>query len=147
MVVPGGRESSMTTSAADTPSASSVEAFSTHGYVVLPSFLTPDECDALRSEVDVWHDGGLRDASIARCVGGSRNPPDTMEIDMPHHGSLVGHPRLMALLKQLMGEVFAFHHMHSTATIRPSPARSGTMTTSSGRRPRARTRWCMHFTT
>lgn len=110
----GVAERPVATSATDALSADGVQAFHDRGYIVLPAFLSRDETEPLMREVDSWLDDGLREASIACCVGASRRPPPTMELEMPRHGSLVSHPPLMGLLRQLMGPVFAFHHMHST---------------------------------
>jgi hypothetical protein len=35
-----------------------------------------------------------------------------LEIEMPAHGELIGHPPLMALLRRLIGTDFAYHHLH-----------------------------------
>jgi Phytanoyl-CoA dioxygenase (PhyH) len=98
----------------DPLSAERVASFVDRGYVVLPSFLSRGEVDGLKREVDSWLDDGLREASIECALRPSRTPPPTMELELPRHGALVSHPPLMAVLSQLLGEVFAFHHMHST---------------------------------
>jgi hypothetical protein len=94
--------------------AEQVESFADRGYVVLPSFLARTDLDVLKREVDVWLDAGLREASIECCLRASRTPPPVMELELPCHGALLGHPPLMAVLTELIGDVFAFHHMHST---------------------------------
>ncbi|HET6858410.1 MAG TPA: phytanoyl-CoA dioxygenase family protein [Streptomyces sp.] len=84
------------------------------GYLVLPDFLPAELVCRLESEVDRWVDSGLRQLSISSCVEPEKHgPPPLMEIEMQAHGELAGHPPLLELLAQLMGPVFAFHHMHS----------------------------------
>ena len=100
-----------------------VASFAQRGYLVLPSLLAQATVTKLKHEVDRWVDTGLREASIARCTQPtSRNPPDVMELELDGHGSLIGHPPLMAILEQLVGPRFAFHHMHS---IRQDPGLAG----------------------
>lgn len=92
-----------------------VDGFADRGYLVLPSFLPPAEVQRLIGEVDHWTASGLRDASIACAVeASSRRPPEVMELELSRHGRLIGHPPLMGILEQLLGPVFAFHHMHSS---------------------------------
>lgn len=91
-----------------------LDRFSDLGYLVLPAFLPADLVTRLKAEVDRWVDTGLRTRSIASCVDPeSFGPPPLMELEMPAHGELIGHPELLELLAQLMGPVFAFHHLHS----------------------------------
>jgi ectoine hydroxylase-related dioxygenase (phytanoyl-CoA dioxygenase family) len=90
---------------------SRVAAFRDDGYLVLPSFLPVSLVDALRTEVDHWVDAGLRARSIEACIRGHR--PPVIELEMDEHGWLISYPPLMAILTQLMGPAFAFHHMHS----------------------------------
>ena len=87
--------------------------FHDSGYLPLPAFLSDAFVDELREEVDVWVDSGLRAASIACTKASSLEPPPVMEIDMDAHGRLASHPPLLAILAQLLGPDFAFHHMHS----------------------------------
>lgn len=97
--------------------------FDLHGYVVLASLLSEDALATLKQEVDRWVDTGLRDASIAVCANPtSRNPPEVMELELGEHGWLISHPPLMAILEQLLGPGFAFHHMHS---VRQDPGIGG----------------------
>jgi phytanoyl-CoA dioxygenase PhyH len=92
-----------------------VDAFEDRGYLVLPSFLPPGEVEALIGEVDRWTGSGLRDASVACAIeAATRKPPAVMELELAHHGWLISHPPLMRILEQLLGPVFAFHHMHSS---------------------------------
>ena len=85
--------------------------FNTNGYIILPSLLTSDLVDKIVSEVDVWVDNGLRQKSIAKAR--STTPPAIMEMDLEEHGKLISHPPMMSILEELMGPVFAFHHLHS----------------------------------
>lgn len=88
-----------------------VEDFHTKGYLVFPSFLGGDLVKTLMEEVDTWVDTGLRQQSIAQCR--SPYPPEVTELDLGQHGWLVSHPPVMAILEQLIGPAFAFHHLHS----------------------------------
>ena len=88
-----------------------VEDFDAKGYLVLPSFLAPGLVKSLMEEVDRWVDTGLRQQSIAQCR--SLNPPEFTELDLREHGWLVSHPPVMAIMEQLIGPDFAFHHLHS----------------------------------
>lgn len=89
-------------------------AFAEDGYLVLPRFLPEDCLAALEREVDRWVDEGLRAQSIACCIGdsGSVRPP-VLELELSEHGKLISAPPIMAILRQLMGPRFAFHHLHS----------------------------------
>jgi hypothetical protein len=103
--------------------ATQLDRLSELGYLVLPAFLSSDLVARLESEVDRWIDTGLRARSIASCVDPeSFGPPPVMELEMEAHGELVGYPALMAVLAQLMGPAFVFHHLHSD---RRSPGATG----------------------
>ena len=91
-----------------------ISAFSEDGYLVLPSFLSIEFVETLKREVDRWVDEGLRDRSIAYCHNKTRQPPPLMELELGEHGWLISYPPLMTILTQLMGPVFAFHHLHSS---------------------------------
>jgi hypothetical protein len=86
--------------------------FTTHGYLVLPEFLPGELVATLSQEVDRWVDEGWRADSLAYCRE-SVGHPVIMELELGEHGMLITHPPLMEILKQLLGPVFAFHHMHS----------------------------------
>lgn len=90
-----------------------INAFIEQGYLVLPSFLPVELVTMLKQEADRWIDEGLRDRSIAYCRSQIRHPPPLMELELEAHGWLISYPPLMAVLTQLMGSVFAFHHLHS----------------------------------
>ncbi|MFE4059289.1 phytanoyl-CoA dioxygenase family protein [Streptomyces sp. NPDC059096] len=90
-----------------------LEQFEERGYLVLPGFLPSASLDRLEREVDLWVDSGLRQKSIDAC----REPqaygtPDVLEIQLEAHGELAVHAPLMALLSEVMGPSFVFHHMH-----------------------------------
>lgn len=93
--------------------ARQISEFAECGYLVLPSFLPTKLVASLKREVDRWVDEGLRDQSIACCRSQTRQPPPVMELELGEHGWLISHPPLMAILTQLMGSTFAFHHLHS----------------------------------
>ena len=94
--------------------ATQLERFTELGFLVLPEFLSADLTTRLEAEVDRWVDTGLRASSIASCVDPeSFGPPPVMELEMAAHGELIGYPSLMAILAQLLGPTFAFHHLHS----------------------------------
>ena len=75
--------------------------FETRGFLVLEGFLTVLECRPLEDEVD---------ALTARRAAGER----PMVVDYPGLALLTSHPRMMALVGQLMaGRAFAMHHIHA----------------------------------
>ena len=75
--------------------------FETHGLLVLEGFLSAHECRPLEDEVD---------ALTARRAAGER----PMLVDYPALALLTSHPRMMALVGQLMaGRAFAMHHIHA----------------------------------
>lgn len=75
--------------------------FETRGFLVLDSFLNAHECRSLEDEVDVL---------TARRAAGER----PMVVDYPALALLTSHPRMMALVGQLMaGRAFAMHHIHA----------------------------------
>ena len=75
--------------------------FETQGFLALEGFLDADECAPLEEEVD---------ALTARRAAGER----PMVVDYPALALLTSHPRMMALVGQLMaGRAFAMHHIHA----------------------------------
>jgi Phytanoyl-CoA dioxygenase (PhyH) len=95
-------------------SAAQAAQFAELGYLVLPGFLPAGLVSRLKPEVDRWVDGGLRTSSIAACVEPEKNGlPPVLELELPAHGELLAHAPLMAVLAQLLGPRFVFHHMHS----------------------------------
>ena len=94
--------------------AAQLAAFAEHGYLVLPRFLPEELVAALRTEVDCWVDEGLRARAIACCLHTDAiEQPPVMELELGEHGRLISYPPLMAILEQLLGPVFVFHHLHS----------------------------------
>lgn len=68
--------------------------FNQQGYLILPSFLPPEKCKALRAEADT------KEAHLPAYL--------------PEHASLVAWLPLMDIASKLMDKKdFAFHHMHS----------------------------------
>jgi ectoine hydroxylase-related dioxygenase (phytanoyl-CoA dioxygenase family) len=92
-------------------SAQQLAMFADCGYLTLPSFLSKELIGMLKNEVDHWVDSGLRKKSIAGCK--DIDPPPVMELELGEHGWLISYPPLMAILTQLMGPKFTFHHLHS----------------------------------
>lgn len=75
--------------------------FETRGFLVLEGFLTAHECRPLEDEVD---------ALTARREAGER----PAVVDYPALALLTSHPRMIALVGQLMaGRAFAMHHIHA----------------------------------
>ncbi|MEJ3744820.1 phytanoyl-CoA dioxygenase family protein [Actinomycetes bacterium KLBMP 9797] len=100
-----------------------VAEFHRSGYLILPGFLPADLVGRMRPEVDRWVDEGLRARSIACSVDpDTHGLPPVLELELPAHGDLITHPPLLAVLAQLMGPRFAFHHLHSD---RQEPDRPG----------------------
>lgn len=109
-----GIETSLLTPLVAEPlNARQISEFAERGFLVLPSFLPTKLVESLKHEVDHWVDGGLRNQSIVCCHMKTRQPPPLMELELGEHGRLISHPPLMAILTQLMGSIFAFHHLHS----------------------------------
>ena len=104
----------LTSLVAEPLNATQLSAFADRGYLVLSSFLPSELVATLKPEVDRWVDGGLLDEATAYCLKGLRQPPPVMELELGEHGWLIGYPPLMAILAQLMGPIFAFHHLHSS---------------------------------
>lgn len=95
-------------------STDQIEHFDMHGFIILPGFLPPDLVARLKAETDRWVDDGLRARSIACCLDPAANGlPPLVEVEMPAHGALVAHPPLLRILRCLMNDEFAFHHLHS----------------------------------
>ncbi len=94
--------------------SSQLEEFQELGFLILPSFLPSELVESLKPEVDYWVNKGLRKESIAHVKSiKDSSPPPIMEIELKEHGWLISYPPLMSILSQLMGPVFAFHHLHS----------------------------------
>ena len=75
--------------------------FESEGLLVLEGFLDADECAPLEEEVD---------ALTARRAAGER----PMVVDYPALALLTSHPRMIALVGQLMANrPFAMHHIHA----------------------------------
>ncbi|NEQ82578.1 MAG: phytanoyl-CoA dioxygenase family protein [Moorea sp. SIO2I5] len=98
-----------------------ISAFTKDGYLILPSFLSPSLVTTLKEEVDYWVDQGLRAQSIEYCCQMRRDKPPVIEMELGEHGWLISYPPLMAILTQLMGAKFAFHHLHSSRSDAGAP--------------------------
>ncbi|MFD4356208.1 phytanoyl-CoA dioxygenase family protein [Nocardia sp. NPDC058518] len=88
--------------------------FAESGYLIVPGLIPDELCARVLPEVDRWVDQGLRARSIDSC----RDPatfgiPPVMELELPAHGEILTHRPLMAILSQLLGPDFVFHHLHS----------------------------------
>lgn len=100
-----------------------VDQFTKLGYLILPAIVDDDLVCKLRPEVDHWVDDGLRAASIAHCLDPDSDRTDpVLELELPAHGEIIAYPPLMAVVAQLLGRKFAFHHLHSD---RQAPDRPG----------------------
>ena len=77
------------------------ETFRKEGYLIFESLFSPEECEAVKGDID-----GLE---TARRSGGS--PP--WPVETPHLGPLVSDPRVMEVVEAVMGPGFAFHHLHA----------------------------------
>ncbi|MBA2481727.1 MAG: phytanoyl-CoA dioxygenase [Planctomycetes bacterium] len=75
------------------------------GFVVLERFLSPDKNQRLKAEIDEY-----LACDRAR-----------MPFEFPEHGRLIGDPALMPLITSIMGEGFAFHHLHTARHDAGSP--------------------------
>ncbi|WP_431870706.1 phytanoyl-CoA dioxygenase family protein [Nocardiopsis eucommiae] len=88
--------------------------FTESGYLVLPGFLPAPLVGRLLPEVDRWVDEGLRERSIAACLEPeAHGTPPVLELELPAHGELLTHEPLLAMISDLMGPSFVFHHLHS----------------------------------
>jgi hypothetical protein len=77
------------------------EAFLKEGYLIFESLLDPEECAAVKADIDALE--------AARRSGG----PAPWPVEYPHLGGLVSDPRVMGLVEAVMGQGFAFHHLHA----------------------------------
>lgn len=93
---------------------SNTERFEREGFLVLPGLVPRDLAHAVEAETDRWVDDGHRAKSI-QCVADPDNhgAPPLVEVEMSAHGQLLVYPELMAVIDQLIGPSFVFHHMHS----------------------------------
>ncbi|MFD4256798.1 phytanoyl-CoA dioxygenase family protein [Streptomyces sp. NPDC058534] len=104
--------------------AADIKQFDEDGYLVLPGFLPAPLVERTKAEVDHWVDSGLRERSIASAVSPEAHGiPPLMELEMEAHGRLLVHPPLLAVLAQLLGPAFAFHHLHSDRRPPGSPGK------------------------
>lgn len=101
--------------------ADQLHQFDQSGYVVLPAFLDATEVAALRPEVDAWTDIVRAQRNRPERTRPQDKPP-CIQLELPCHGQLIGHPRVMAITTQLMGTGFAYHHLH---TARHDPGTPG----------------------
>jgi len=91
--------------------ADQVARFHDQGYHILPAFL-PDDLNArLKAEVDQFM--ADQKAPIDPYAKGPK-PLKKMQLEYHEHGFLLTEPRLMAILRQLMGgSEFSLHHLHT----------------------------------
>ena len=94
---------------ADVLTEQEVGHFHAFGYVVLRAALSPQEVVELRSAYDRVVAG---EAAEVRDTG-------TLNVDRPHEAEqafldLIGHPRLMAAMRQIDGTEFLFHSAQAT---------------------------------
>ncbi len=95
--------------------AAQLSQFHELGYVVLERFLDDELNQTLKSEVDRWASGGALDPYAAPTAPTAPAADDKprLQLDLPEHGRLISHPPLMTMLAQIMGEGFAYHHLHT----------------------------------
>jgi hypothetical protein len=91
-------------------SPSDRERFERDGYLVFERFLDDDMRLRLIGEVDQWAAGGIEDAYAPR----EARAVERVQLALPEHGWLVSHPPLMAIVEELLGPGFAYHHIHTT---------------------------------
>jgi len=77
------------------------ETFRKEGYLIFESFFSPEECAAVKADIDALE--------AARRGGG----PAPWPVEYPHLGSLISEPRVMEIVEAVMGPGFAFHHLHA----------------------------------
>jgi hypothetical protein len=77
------------------------ETFRKEGYLIFESLFRPEECEAVKADIDAME--------TARRSGG----PALWPVEYPHLGALVSDTRVMALVEAVMGPGFAFHHLHA----------------------------------
>jgi ectoine hydroxylase-related dioxygenase (phytanoyl-CoA dioxygenase family) len=92
--------------------AAQLKQFEERGYLVLERFLGDDLVARLKAEVDQWVElaRGADDRYAAPATTPKRNH---LQLEQPEHGLLISHPPLMAMLEQLMGTGFGYHHLHT----------------------------------
>ncbi len=83
-------------------------AFGERGYHLLEGFLDEATCAGLRQEIDGMVAEGAADPGAQRQALRCR-----WAFAWPLHRQLLVEPRLIAMLRQLMGGGFTFHHLHS----------------------------------
>ncbi len=106
----------MVAASCTTPSAltsDQLAQFAEFGYLTLPGFLDPELTADLKREVDDWAAGGAAVDRYAAPSTPSTEPPARLQLELPEHGRLISHPPLMAMLEQIMGAGFAYHHLHT----------------------------------
>lgn len=87
-----------------TLTADQEKAFQQDGYLIFPSFLGDDEIATLKPAIDEY-------AAIR--ATGPDEPAIRYTFELPALGELVRHPRVMAVVEDIMGPGFAFHHLHA----------------------------------
>src|SRR5204863_176273 len=75
--------------------------FADDGNLVFERFFEEGEVASLKADID--------DLMAARKSGG----PVPFLCEYPHFGPLISHPKVMAVVEQVMGPGAAFHHLHA----------------------------------
>ena len=83
--------------------------FDEQGFIMLPSFIKPDQIDRLKQDVD-------------QLVSDRHNDCAQFLVDYNELGLLTSQPAMIETLKQLMGERFSMHHIHA---VRQDPGCPG----------------------
>ncbi|MBA3709294.1 MAG: phytanoyl-CoA dioxygenase family protein [Planctomycetes bacterium] len=87
------------------------ERFERDGFLVFPSFLGDDLRTRLMAEVDHWVAGGVDDPYAP---GPPRREHERVQLLMHEHGLLISHPPLIEVVRALLGDGFAYHHLHTS---------------------------------
>lgn len=75
-----------------------IESFDSDGYVVIPRFFDASECEALKADIDATK---------------QRDSPRRFLCEYPALGPLISEPRVMDAVTAVLGQGFAFHHLHA----------------------------------
>ncbi len=92
------------------------DAFHKDGYLIFESFFSPDEIAGLKAAIDEL--GAIREKQR----NGEPAPDLKFVFEVPALAELLRHPRMMAIIEDIMGPNFGFHHLHA---VRQDPGAPG----------------------